>query len=161
MNTTVVDVADIQFSNNPEDILEVPSLGTCVGLMIFDPEIHTGGVVVYILPDSDEIQSPKLDNQPCLFADTAIIHFLQAAIEQGIRPERSKRIVVGGGQVLGQTGNFNLGARNGQAALDTLTKLGLEPTHQSMGGTANRSVALHIKSGQVEISVAGEETELL
>jgi chemotaxis protein CheD len=161
MQTTIVDVADIRFSDNPKDILEAPSLGSCVGLMVFDPMINTGGVVVYVLPDSNEIHNPKLDEQPYLFADTALISFFQAAIEKGIRLERSKRVLVGGGQVLGQMGDFNLGIRNSQAALETLSKLELEPTHQRVGGAVNRTAALHIKTGMVHISVAGKETEQL
>ena len=161
MAITVVDVADIQFSNRPDDILEVPSLGACIGLWLYDPTINTGGVVVYILPDSSEIQSRKTEALPYMFADTAILYFLEAAIEKGIRPERSKRVIVGGGQVLGQTGNLDLGARNGRAALDTLAKLGLPPTHQSIGGVVNRTASLHIKTGMVHISAAGEEIEQL
>lgn len=161
MKTTIVDVADTRFSSNPKDILEAPSLGSCVGLMVFDPMINTGGVVVYVLPDSNEIQNPKLDEQPYLFADTALINFFQAAIEKGIRLERSKRVLVGGGQVLGQMGDFNLGIRNIQAALETLSKLELEPTHKCVGGAVNRTAALHIRTGMVHISVAGKETEQL
>ena len=161
MNTTIVDVADIQFSSNPKDILEIPSLGSCVCFLIFDPNVKIGGAVVYVLPNSDEVQHPQLEKQPCMFADTAIINFLQAAMEAGIRPERSKRVIVGGGQVLGQMGDFDLGSRNSQAAMEILAKLELKPTHQSLGGILNRNAALHIRTGMVHISVAGEEIEQL
>jgi chemotaxis receptor (MCP) glutamine deamidase CheD len=159
MNTTIVDVADIQFSRNPKDILEIPSLGSCVCFLMFDPDVKIGGAVVFVLPSSDEIQHPQLDKQPCMFADTAIINFLQAAMEEGLRPERSKRVIVGGAQVLGQVGDFDLGNRNSQAAMETLAKLELEPTHQSLGGVLNRTAALHIRTGTVHISVAGNEIE--
>lgn len=161
MGKIIVEVADFQFSDNPNDILVVPSLGSCVGLMIFDPTIKAGGGVVFVLPDSSEIQNPKLEEKPYMFADTAIINFFQEAIEKGIHLEQSKRVLVGGGQVLGQAGEFNLGIRNSRAAWDTLSKLELEPTHESMGGAINRSAALHIKTGMVHISVAGKETEQL
>jgi chemotaxis protein CheD len=161
MQTTVVDVADVRFSDNPKDILEAPSLGSCVGLMVFDPATNIGGVVIFVLPDSSEIQNPKLNEHLYMFADTAIINFFQAAIEKGIHLEQSKRVLVGGGQMLGQRGDFNLGIRNCEAALDTLSKLELEPTHQHIGGAVNRTATLNIKTGMVHISVAGKETEQL
>jgi chemotaxis protein CheD len=161
MQTTIVDTADLKFSANPDEIIEAPSLGSCIGLSIFDPQIKAGGVLISILPDSTEIRTVSADDHPCMFADSAVVLFFQTAIEQGIRPERSKIVLIGGGQMFGQEGDFNLGTRNVQAAVDAIAKLGLKPTHQSTGGVINRSMKLHIKTGKISISVAGEEIEQL
>jgi chemotaxis protein CheD len=157
--TTVVDTADAKFSDNPRDILDAPSLGSCISISIHDPDIKAGGVLIFILPDSTEVQSITADEHPYMFADTAVVHFFQTAIEWGIHPERSKLALIGGGQVFGQEGEFNVGTRNVKAAVEAIAKLGLIPTHQSIGGTFNRSVQLHIRTGKITVSVAGEEIE--
>lgn len=159
--TTIVDTADAKFSDNPRDILEAPSLGSCVSISIYDPDIKVGGVLIFILPDSKEIHSINADEHPCMFADTAVVHFFQTAIEWAIQPERCKLAVIGGGQVFGQEGEFNVGTRNGKAAVEAIAKLGLMPTHQRIGGTFNRSMQLHIRTGKISVSVAGEEIEQL
>ena len=161
MQTTIVDTADAHFSDNPRDILEAPSLGSCISIAIYDPTINVGGVLIFILPDSSEVQSVTADEHPYMFADTAVIHFFQTALEWGIQPERSKLALIGGGQVFGQEGEFNVGTRNGKAAVEAIAKLGLIPTHQSIGGAFNRSMQLHIRTGKISVSVAGEEIEQL
>lgn len=157
--TTIIDAADATFSDNPRDILEAPSLGSCVSISIYDPTIRIGGVMIFILPDSREVQSITADEHPYMFADTAVVHFFQNAVQWGIQPERSKLALIGGGQVFGQEGGFNIATRNDQAAVEAIAKLGLAPTYQSIGGNFNRSMQLHIKTGKIVVSVAGEEIE--
>ena len=159
--TIIVDTADAKFSDNPRDILEAPSLGSCISISIHDPDIKVGGVLIFILPESTEVHSVTSDEHPFMFADTAVVQFFQTAIEWGIQPERSKLALIGGGQVFGQEGEFNVGTRNGKAAVEAIAKLGLIPTHQSIGGTFNRSMQLHIRTGEISVSIAGEEIEQL
>ena len=159
MPSRVVDLADCQFSDNPREFLVAFSLGCCVGLSIFDPTAKAGGLMVFMLPDSDEVETLNPNHHPCLFADTAVAHFLKTAMEKGIRPERSKLILAGGGRFSSEGKAFNLGDRNGRAAVRALSQFGLDPTHQSLGGGMNRSMVLFLKTGQTQISVFGEELE--
>lgn len=154
-----VEPAAYHFSNNANETLVAASLGCCVGLSLYDPTTRNGGMMVFMLPDSEAVDTLNPDQHPYLFADTAIGSFLQAALERGMRLERCKLVLAGGGQLTSEAGAFNLGARNSRAAVKALVQLGLQPTHHSLGGVLNRTMSLNPKTGLTQISVAGRELE--
>jgi len=49
---TVVGVADVAVSSNPEDTLITYSLGSCIGVVIYDPAAKVAGLLHYMLPES-------------------------------------------------------------------------------------------------------------
>ena len=48
----IVGVADMKVSNDPEAMLVTHSLGSCIGLAIYDPVVKAGGLLHYMLPES-------------------------------------------------------------------------------------------------------------
>ena len=67
----VVGVADMKVSNNPEDSIITYSLGSCIGLIVWDPEAKVGGLLHYMLPDSN-LDKQKAALNPAMFADSGI-----------------------------------------------------------------------------------------
>lgn len=161
MTDIVVDVAEVEFSRNPKDVLCAPSLGCCIGVSLYDPQARVGGVVICALPDATSVQSVAAEDHPFLFIDLAIPLLLEKAVENGIQPEKSKIVLAGGGRISGQAGQFDLGRQNGSKALEILDHYGLKPTHESIGGGLNRSLTLEMRTGTVRITSAGKEIAVL
>ena len=45
-----VDISDMKVSTNPEEILVTYSLGSCVGVVLYDPVVRVGGMIHCMLP---------------------------------------------------------------------------------------------------------------
>lgn len=52
MNKRIVGVGDMIVSNDPEDIIVTYALGSCLGVVIYDPVANVGGMLHAMLPDS-------------------------------------------------------------------------------------------------------------
>ena len=48
----VVDVSDAKISADPGDVLATYSLGSCIGLCLYEPKARVGGMLHFQLPDS-------------------------------------------------------------------------------------------------------------
>ena len=86
----VVDIADFQVSADSSADLITYSLGSCIGVSIWDPEAHVGGMLHYMLPESS-ISPEKAKLNPAMFGDTGIPSLFRAAYELGAS---KKRIIV-------------------------------------------------------------------
>jgi chemotaxis protein CheD len=159
MKKTVVDVSDVKFSRDVEEALLAPSLGSCVAVSVYDDKNRIGGMVIYMLPNAEEMAFAASDDHPYMFADTAIPKFIQAAEGFGLAKEEMTVSVVGGGQMLGQAGRSDVGGRNIAMARRLLTQLGITPERVDVGGRYNRTLCLRITDGVVQVNVAGQSLE--
>ena len=67
----VVDIADMKVTKNPEATLITYALGSCIGVVVFDPLARVGGLLHLMLPES-QIDPEKAKRNPWMFADTGI-----------------------------------------------------------------------------------------
>ncbi|MFH1154055.1 MAG: chemotaxis protein CheD [Pseudomonadota bacterium] len=150
----IVGVADMKVSNNPADSIVTYSLGSCIGLVVFDFAQRVGGVLHYMLPESD-LDRDKALVKPFMFADTGIPRFLEQAVALGASRSRMKVMAFGGSQILDQKGFFNIGRQNYMALKSILSDNNMLITHQEVGGTVNRTIRLDIGSGDVFVKTSG------
>ena len=101
----------MKVSGNPEDTLITYSLGSCIGISIYDPYAKAGGILHYMLPDSN-LDHEKARNNPFMFADTGILALFRAASKLGVRRQQMKVIIAGGAKILDEKGFFNIGKKN-------------------------------------------------
>ena len=109
MNLTV-GVSDMKVSDDPKSVLVTYSLGSCIGVAIYDPVVRIGGLLHFMLPESN-LDPTKAKNNPFMFADTGIPALFKSAYKLGAKKQRIKVVVVGGAQILDQQGFFNIGKR--------------------------------------------------
>ncbi|PJA26451.1 MAG: chemotaxis protein CheD, partial [candidate division Zixibacteria bacterium CG_4_9_14_3_um_filter_46_8] len=50
MPVIVVGISEMKISNSTEDILITYSLGSCIGVSMYDPVSKIGGMIHYMLP---------------------------------------------------------------------------------------------------------------
>lgn len=151
----IVSVSDMKVSNRPDDILVTYSLGSCIGLAVYDPVAKVGGLLHYMLPESS-LDKTKAANNPFMFADTGIPRLFKATYKYGAKKQRMKVVVVGGAQILDQKGLFNIGKRNYMALRKMFFKNNVMIHFEEVGGNVNRTVRLTIREGEVFIKTSGQ-----
>ena len=75
----IVGMADMQGSREPEAMIISFALGSCIGITLYDPLIRVGGLLHFMLPDS-QIDPRKSQKNPWMFADTGIPLFFLGGI---------------------------------------------------------------------------------
>jgi chemotaxis protein CheD len=153
--TIVVGVADMAVTNDISADLVTYSLGSCLGITIYDAAVHVGGLLHLMLPDS-AIDRQKGDDSPYMFVDTGVPLLFRTAYQLGADKARIVLKVIGGAAVVGND-LFNIGKRNCQAVHEILQRNHVAIAAECVGGQASRTVRFDIGTGQVFIRTPGEE----
>ena len=151
----VVGVADMKVSNDPEVVLVTYSLGSCIGVGIYDPIVKVGGLLHYMLPDSS-LDEKKAQKNPFMFGDTGIPLLFKETYKYGAKKNRVKVIVVGGAQILDQNGLFNIGKRNYTLLRKMFWKNNVMTSYEDIGGTINRTLKLEVREGGAWLKTSGK-----
>lgn len=152
----IVGVSDMKVSNDPDSVLITYSLGSCIGISIYDSVARVGGLLHFMLPES-KLDESKARNNPFMFADTGIPALFKAAYKLGALKQRMKVVVVGGAQVLDQKGFFNIGKRNHMAVRKIFWKNKVMTDYEEVGGNVNRTIKLLVRDGEVWLKTSGQE----
>ena len=106
-----VGMADLNVCKAP-DVITTLGLGSCIGLVFYDPVSKVGGMVHYMLPDSTKVRN---NSNIAKFADTGIDELLRRVIAAGANKGRLIAKIAGGArmfEVSGLSDVGNIGARN-------------------------------------------------
>jgi chemotaxis protein CheD len=160
MTTIVVGVADCKIAESPGDELTTYALGSCIGLAIYDPAAHIGGLLHYMLPDSS-IDPLGGRETPYKFADTGIPLLLNALYARGAAKRRLIVLVAGAADMLAVVGGFEIGKRNYLALRKILWKSGLLIHGEAVGGNQSRTIRLEIGTGNLWLQESAGKRELL
>jgi len=155
----VVDISDAKVSGNPESVLVTYSLGSCIGVALFDAVAHVGGMLHYQLPDS-KMDAAKAERQPFMFADTGMAILVKKLISMGAGAKRLQVRVAGGAAMANGPQGFDIGKRNYLAIRKVLWKHGLFIDGEDVGGNAPRNMSLFMSDGTVTIRSVGMEKKL-
>ena len=159
MSQIVVDIADAQMSNRLDDVLVTHSLGSCVGVMVYDPVIHVGGMIHCMLPLSS-VDPQKAQERPYMFVDTGVVRFLAQLFDLGVVRSRAVVRVAGCSRILDNSNLFRIGERNYTVLRKLLWKNGLMIKSESVGGSVSRTIRLEIATGRCLMRSGGVESEL-
>lgn len=155
----VVDIADFAVSKDPRDTLVTYSLGSCIGVAIWDPEAQVGGLLHYMLPESS-LSPDKAKSNPAMFADTGVPALFRAAYELGATKKRLVVKVAGGSQLLDDNGTFNIGKRNYVMLRKIFWKNGILIEKEDVGGSISRTLRLRCNGGRLTLKTRDGEREL-
>ncbi|MBF0100261.1 MAG: chemotaxis protein CheD [Desulfobacterales bacterium] len=156
----IVGVSDMKVSNNIDETIVTYSLGSCIGVVIYDPVVKVGGILHYMLPES-VLDKAKAEANPYMFADTGIPSLFKASYELGAKKQRMKVVVAGGAQIMDQKGFFNIGKRNYMALRKIFFKNNVLINYEDVGGNVNRTVRLKISTGDVYIKISSQEEKIV
>lgn len=155
-----VGMADLNICKAP-DVITTLGLGSCIGLIFYDPVAKVGGMVHYMLPDSTKVRN---NNNIAKFADTGIDELLRRVIAAGASKNRLVAKIAGGAkmfEVSGLSDIGNIGAKNAEAAKLRLKNLGIRLIAEDTGLNYGRTVELHCDTGEFYIKSVGKPIKII
>lgn len=155
MMNIIVGVSDMKVSNDISSTLVTYSLGSCIGVAIYDPVAKVGGLLHFMLPESS-LDEAKARINPFMFADTGIPRLFKSTYQLGADKKRMRVVVAGGSNVLDQSGFFNIGNRNQMAVRKIFHRNNVIVDYSDIGGSSNRTIKMAIKSGEIWLNISGQ-----
>lgn len=150
----LVGIGALAVASPPDKLRTV--LGSCIGIVILDPQGQVAGLAHSILPEGDE-EKEELGK----YADQAVDNLVVKLTSEGGHKGRMRAKLVGGAAMFGIDSGSHLGDRNVEAAQQRLQVHGIPIVAQAVGGTKGRKLLLDPSSGEVEVSIIGAEPEII
>ena len=155
----VIDISDAKVSDDPSDVLVTYSLGSCIGVCLYDPAIHIGGMLHYQLPSS-KMDAQRAQRSPFMFADTGTKLLLDKLISMGASKKRMDVRLAGGAAMAAGPQGFDIGKRNYLAIRKILWSSGMFINAEDVGGSSARNLYLDVASGTATVRSNGLEKYL-
>ncbi len=149
-----VGVSDMKVSNDPNSALITYALGSCIGLVAYDPALKLGGLLHFQMPESQGFENQASEN-PHKFADTGIADLFNTLFKAGANKNRLVIGVFGGASMMKDETIFQIGIRNARATKKILWQNALYIKHEDVGGGSNRTVSLDIATGKIQVKKEG------
>ncbi len=157
----VVGISDVQVSQDPEETLVTYGLGSCLGVMVYDPVARVGGMLHAMLPSPPN--GEKAAENPARFISTGLPLLFRSAYSLGA-DKRRIHLTVAGGASMRPSGTeddlFQIGRRNYVELKKMLWKNGVIIRDEDVGGNSSRTVTLHLSTGEVTVKANGTEFTL-
>lgn len=151
-----VGMADLNICSAPNAITTL-GLGSCVGIILYDPGKKIAGLVHIMLPDSTKV---KINDNKAKFADTGIELLLQKLLEGGARPKSILAKIAGGAQMFAFRSNndmLRIGERNVDATKEKLKELGIRIVAEDTGENYGRTIEFYPETNALVIKAVGKE----
>lgn len=131
-------------------------LGSCIGLVLYAPELKIAAVAHVVLPKMSNRKGPEGK-----FADTAVPYMLKLLGQEGVAKGGLIAKIAGGSRMLGGNGPFQIGDANSATILKALKASGIPLQAKDIGGEAGRRISFDAQSGAYVIEVAGKAPAFL
>lgn len=152
-------MSDAKVSGNSSDVLVTYSLGSCIGVCLYDPATNVGGMLHYQLPDS-KMDPDRAKAKPFMFADTGMNMLVKKLVSMGARKKRMQIRIAGGASMDTGPRGFDIGKRNHLAFRKIMWKNGMFVDAEDVGGFSPRNVYMDIADGTVTVRSNGLEKRL-
>jgi len=154
----VVGVGDLAVGRGPGGPLITFALGSCIGLTVYDPASRVGGLLHAML--ASPVSEESAATRPFMFISTGVPELFRRVIELGARKERLVVCVAGAAEILTDGNGFQIGRRNRTMVRRLFVKNNIVVAAEDTGGTAARTMALDLHTGEVTIKSKRETTTL-
>jgi chemotaxis protein CheD len=158
-NKIIIGISDANVSNNPQDILETLSLGSCIGVCLYHPATTIGGMLHYQLPNST-MNPGRAKQNPLMFADTGMKFLIDKMLAMGANKKQLQVKITGGAAMDTGPNGFDIGKRNYLAIKKVLWQHGMFIDAEDIGGSSPRNMYMDIEDGTVKIKVNGSKKDL-
>jgi chemotaxis protein CheD len=154
----IVQVGDMKVGVDG-DVVVTHALGSCLGLMVYDPVAKVGGLLHAMLPLS-KINPQKAEANPYMFVDTGVVRLFKEVYSLGGKKSRLVVKAAGCGSPIGKNEVFKIGERNHTVLKKLLWKNNVLLDAEDIGGTVSRTVHFYISTGKTLIKSGQRECEL-
>ena len=150
MATHTIGIAEKIVSKSPDKLVTL-GLGSCVGLVLYDPVKKIGGLVHIMLPTAPTDMS--VGNR-FKFADTAITEMIRLVTQAGASRYQLHAKLAGGAHMFNniyKTDMMGIGKRNVEICQQVLKEHNIPIAGQDTGGTSGRSIEFCCENNMLEI----------
>jgi len=157
---TIVKVADWA-AERGDGVLVTLGLGSCVAIMLHDPQTKTGAMAHVLLPSTSLARD--LTNR-AKFPETAVPLLIERLKVLGADPRRLVAKLAGGARMFSQLvtpGTIQMGERNVLASRAALRVAAIPVIREAVGGDRGRSVRFYVQDGRVEIRSVGADADVI
>lgn len=154
----IIGIGDFEVGESPQ-VLETYSLGSCVGVTLYDPITKIGGLAHIMLPDSQQARNVS---NPAKFADTALNLMMKQMAQRGAKGTHLVAKIAGGASMFTaavQDPSMAIGLRNVEAAKTNLKRLGIPVSVEETGGNWGRTMEFHLETGKILVKSALKGTK--
>ncbi len=151
-----VGMADLNSCKAP-NALTTLGLGSCIGIVLYDPKTKVSGLAHIMLPDSTQIKNNK---NVAKFADTAVEKLINDMEKLGANKRRLVSKIAGGAQMFsfGSTNDLmRIGERNAIASRKKLKELGIPLLAEDCGKNYGRTIEFNSETGILQIKTIGKD----
>lgn len=155
-NLVKVGIAQMDVVKSPLTI-RTSGLGSCVGVVIYDPSKSIAGLIHIMLPSSTLAKAGQVNIAK--FADTGIPALVEELKKAGASMLRLKAKLAGGAQMFQFTTSkdtMRIGPRNVGAVLEQLRKLSIPVLAQDTGGNSGRTIEFNPQTGLLNIRTVNQ-----
>jgi chemotaxis protein CheD len=155
-----VGMADLNVCVSP-NALTTLGLGSCVGIVLYDPIRKIAGMVHVMLPDSTKIIN---NENKAKFADTGIDALIQRMIQIGADRRVLIAKIAGGAQMFAFSNNndmMRIGDRNVEATRLKLSQLGISIKAADTGYNYGRTIEFYPETGDLLIKSVGKDKKIV
>jgi chemotaxis protein CheD len=160
MGNITVGISDMAISTNASDVIITYSLGSCLGVTVYDPQTRVGGMVHCQLPTCSTDDKTKAATNPAMFVDTGCSLLFRKFFEAGGAKSRMIVKAAGCAAILDSNGFFRIGERNVTLFRKLMWKNGVIIKASETGGDISRTLILEMATGRTLIRSKGEEREI-
>ncbi len=150
MRIYTIGVAEQKVAQSPDKLVTL-GLGSCIGLVLYDPVAKIGGMVHIMLPTAS-IRSEVTNRFK--FADTAITDMIELVTKAGASRQRLRAKFAGGAHMFHTTGAvdiMNVGQRNIAMCHKILGENRIVIDGEDTGGSSGRSIEFCCESCTLSI----------
>jgi len=136
-------------------------LGSCVAVVLHDPEARVAGLAHVVLPSTSLSRDRS---NPGRFAETAVPLLIEETLRAGAARGRLSARLVGGASMftnLVPSGAVQMGQRNVNACRAALEAAAIPIAAEAVGGEIGRSIWLAVDSGALTVRSVGREPQQL
>lgn len=153
-----VGMADLDICLPPNSITTL-GLGSCVGIVLYDPVKKISGMAHIMLPDSSKVRN---NSNAAKFADTGLDELLKRVVAAGTQKTALVAKIAGGAQMFAfssQSDTLRVGDRNVEAVKAKLKSMGIKIVAEDTGDSYGRTIEFYPESGELLIKAVGKSVK--
>ena len=155
-----VGMADLNVCLPPDSITTL-GLGSCVGIVLYDPAKKISGMAHVMLPDSSRIRN---NENVAKFADTGIQELLNRVLKLGASRAALVAKIAGGAQMFAFNSDnemLKVGLRNVEAVKRKLASLRIPVVAEDTGLNYGRTIEFYPETGKLLVKSVGKPIKTL
>lgn len=156
-DTVYVGVSEYVVAADGETLIAY-GIGSCVAIVLYDPETTIGGLAYAVLPDRDRGEGEATGK----FIDAATDALLRDLAERGANISRIEARLVGGSKMIDfEELETEIGDENVAAARERLEAFDVPVVATDTGGEYGRTVVFETETGTVTVQTLDNDTKEL